>query len=115
MRCMLLALAMSASVVGGASGAGFEVSAGPVAFERTAGAVSYLAAAAAPSRVTGYSDHCRERMLERRVGEGDVEFTVRLYHNSARYNNLADTWVYKNPGSGLTVVLNDAGLCVTVF
>lgn len=118
MKALFLALVMAVSVPSGVGGSGIELRGGIAPLERTGHPAPYpfaAAAAAAPSKVTGYSDHCRQRMLERRVSTNDVEFTVLLYNVTATYNHRADTWVYENRGSGLTVVLNDAGRCVTVY
>lgn len=76
---------------------------------------SHSFASAAPSQVTGYSLHCRERMRERGITRTSVRLTVQLYWTRAVYNPNADTWRYHNPGNNVTVVLNNSGFCVTVW
>lgn len=77
--------------------------------------VHHAKESSAPQFVRGFSAHCRDRMQERRVSEMDVKNTVLLYDATAKYQEFNDTWLYKNGGTNLHVVLNDAGICVTVY
>jgi hypothetical protein len=111
-KLLIVPLVLVASLVFGAAPAH---AASPSAIAGPAEQSVFSAASAAPSAVRGYTDHCRERMAERRVSTVDIEMTVLLYRSTAEYNTWAETWVYYNAGTNLNVVLNDSGWCVTVF